>query len=342
MTLTEKIQSRLSTFRANQSGTIAIAFALGTLVVLVSAGAAMDFSRIVHTKVLMNDALDAALLSAGRDLADGKKVNAKFKLDFNNFFFANIEGRTSQADYFEITDFTADEATGEVSAEAKADLQMAFMGLFGKDKVTVSTRSEARFSSDKIEIAMMLDVTGSMETDDKIGSLKAAAKDAFDILLPNGGDNNGKVRIGLVPYSFSVNAGQYAKKTTKGKSPKCVTERSGPLKYTDASYFVKKLGADKRAVEPHKNGGLNSNKCPAVKIRPLTNKLNKLKSDVDSYVADGYTAGHLGIAWTYYMLSDKWQSLWPSASDPADYSAKVQKIALLMTDGEFNTYYDGT
>ena len=42
------------------------------------------------------------------------------------------------------------------------------------------------------------------------------------------------------------------------------------------------------------------------------------------------------------MLSDKWKELWKTGAKPSDYSAGVKKIAILMTDGEFNTYFDGT
>jgi hypothetical protein len=54
----------------------------------------------------------------------------------------------------------------------------------------------------------------------------------------------------------------------------------------------------------------------------------------------GSTAGHLGTAWAWYLLSPNWSSLWPSANAPAAYGAdKLKKIAILMTDGEYNTQY---
>jgi hypothetical protein len=65
-----------------------------------------------------------------------------------------------------------------------------------------------------------------------------------------------------------------------------------------------------------------------------------LKSSIDAYVVSGVTAGHLGTAWAWYMLCPHWGYLWPAASRPAPYgAAKLAKIAVLMTDGEYNTQY---
>ena len=48
----------------------------------------------------------------------------------------------------------------------------------------------------------------------------------------------------------------------------------------------------------------------------------------------------IGIGWGWYMLSPDFGYLWPSESQPAAYGADdLLKIAVLMTDGEFNTAY---
>src|SRR5690606_38533810 len=52
------------------------------------------------------------------------------------------------------------------------------------------------------------------------------------------------------------------------------------------------------------------------------------------------TAGHLGLAWAWYMVSPNFASLWPSNSRPAAYGTdNLRKVVVLMTDGEFNTVY---
>lgn len=56
--------------------------------------------------------------------------------------------------------------------------------------------------------------------------------------------------------------------------------------------------------------------------------------------ASGSTAGHIGTAWGWYMISPNFSYLWPTASQPAAYGTDhLFKIVILMTDGEFNTFY---
>ena len=70
---------------------------------------------------------------------------------------------------------------------------------------------------------------------------------------------------------------------------------------------------------------------------PLTEDKAALKDHVNGLVAEGGTAGHLGIAWGWYLLSPNWSGIWPEVSRPRDYGAtRTSKFLILMTDGEFN------
>lgn len=83
-------------------------------------------------------------------------------------------------------------------------------------------------------------------------------------------------------------------------------------------------------------------------IRPLTSSKTELKAAIDDLEAYGSTAGALGTAWAWYMLSPNWSSIWASESAPGSYSdlsavsatgaPKLRKIAVLMSDGVYNTF----
>jgi hypothetical protein len=84
----------------------------------------------------------------------------------------------------------------------------------------------------------------------------------------------------------------------------------------------------------------------------LTNDKTLLMSTIDSFQATGTTAGHLGTAWAWYTLSPNWGSVFPVSSLPKSYSVLsevnskgkpvLEKIAVLMTVGEYNTQYCNT
>ena len=91
--------------------------------------------------------------------------------------------------------------------------------------------------------------------------------------------------------------------------------------------------------------GLNypasNNPCPSVQIVPLTASKTTLNNEISSLSAGGSTAGQVGIAWGWYMLSPNFGYIWPNAENvPASYTASdTVKVVVFMTDGEFNTIY---
>jgi hypothetical protein len=77
---------------------------------------------------------------------------------------------------------------------------------------------------------------------------------------------------------------------------------------------------------------------PSAEIVPLTKNRDTLKTAIDAFGTGGTTAGQLGTAFAWSMLSPNWANIWPADSKPAAYgTAKLRKIAVLMTDGVYNT-----
>ncbi len=61
---------------------------------------------------------------------------------------------------------------------------------------------------------------------------------------------------------------------------------------------------------------------------------SSLSSQIDALSAGGSTAGHIGLAWGWYLLSPNFSSILPAESQPADYEEPdVLKVVILMTDG---------
>ncbi len=141
------------------------------------------------------------------------------------------------------------------------------------------------------------------------------------------------------------------------KYAKCVVEREGagtcpwPIHGCGADQL---LSSDLPAwnVERSKDNDSSDQMLtactPASAIVPLTSDRDKLKTTIDGFKASGTTAGQLGTAFAWYLLSPNWKNVWPAESEPTPYGTpKVKKIAILMTDGEYNTlqgkqYSDGS
>ena len=113
----------------------------------------------------------------------------------------------------------------------------------------------------------------------------------------------------------------------------CVSERVGGQSTTDAAPSTALVGL---------NYASTSNSCDAATgIIPLTTDTTALHNRINALTATGSTAGQVGAAWGWYMVSPNWGYLWPSAANrPAAYgTAETQKIVVLMTDGAFNSPY---
>lgn len=356
MQFAAKLRNQVSSFQQDESGNIFMITAVAVFVFMGSVGAAVDYSRVSNTKSKMEQALDAAVLATGVELLEGETNRDKLRERFDAFFEVNVSGTGNFAEEYRITSFSADPNSGEVNVEARAIMEPTIMRIFGYEEFQVAANSSAVFDQQDVEVAMMLDVTGSMGRNGKIRDLRLAATDAVNILLPN--PNTRGVRIGLVPYASSVNAGSFARTVTRNNGDQiafsgsfgnpgynittrdCVTGRGGRHAATDTFYADgAPIGSDRRSVDEDLN---DFYRCPSAKIRPLTSNAGTLKGDIRLLRANGYTAGHLGIAWSYYLLSEKWAPLWRTANaEPAPISSGVKKIAILMTDGLFNTAFDG-
>lgn len=141
-------------------------------------------------------------------------------------------------------------------------------------------------------------------------------------------------------YEFTNTGGG---KTTFRASSYCVTERIGTDRYTDQAPNVAA-----RKVMPlyFANSSNEQTRCALVRtndleinaVLPLTSDKVELKQRIDKLTLAGATAGQLGTSWAWYMLSPNWAYLWPAASQPKPYHTEnTQKIAIIMTDGEYNT-----
>lgn len=131
---------------------------------------------------------------------------------------------------------------------------------------------------------------------------------------------------GCTYYAFENMSGDL----TTHRVSDCVTERTGAQAYTDAAPSSARVG---------RNYPGSSNPCLTDTILPLSSDRATLKNRIDGFRAEGSTAGQIGIAWGWYMVSPSFGSLWPGSAAAPYNTAETLKAVVIMTDGEFNTPY---
>jgi Flp pilus assembly protein TadG len=115
----------------------------------------------------------------------------------------------------------------------------------------------------------------------------------------------------------------------------CVSERIGTEAYSDAAPGANPVGRRYFSTNSVGNEG-----CYTQPIVPLSSNKTALKAAIDKLDDNGSTAGQIGLAWGWYMVSPNFGSLFPSESRGAAYGTReLLKVVVLMTDGAFNTPY---
>ena len=198
---TKSIRALLRRLRDDKRGTMAAVMAVAAVPIIGVAGVGVDTARGYMLKQRMSQALDAAALAGGRAI-----YSASRDADIAKFYFANIPqgylGATLSAPVPEIG--TNSET---LTLVATAELPSTFTRVLGVDEINVQARVVVRRANRGLELVMVLDSTGSMQDDNKIGKLKSAANGLLDILYGANSDTAEKLYVGVAPYTTTVNIG---------------------------------------------------------------------------------------------------------------------------------------
>ncbi len=319
--------------RAND-GTIAMMFALSIFFVMLTVGLAIDGARVFNVSARVSSALDSAALAGAKLFDDEDSTDADIEDRVRRFFTAHVKEGTEDGLTVPEPTVAINRERGEVSVSVNVSMATTFAQLAGIPSFEFPRSAQVRYQQRRIELALVVDVTGSMCAPcDKMTGLKTAAREVVANLI-NPSIPFGYVRIGLVPYAGSVNAGSYASTVSAGATTDgCVVERPGSTNDTDAlPSGANSLRGSSSAENPNYD-------CPVSPILPLTADRATLESQIDALMPGGWTAGHIGLAWGWYQISHNWSSIWPDLSRPRHPAPNVVKAVLLMTDGDFNTSY---
>ena len=169
-------------FLRQTQGNVAMMFALALPVLLMITLGAIDIHQASKVKAQLQDALDAAALAAARStFTDDVNINkvglAALKANMPGYF-----GETSgdTANFVLLNN----RVTGDARVNVKVLVANIVLPPYGKlldDYLPVSTRSEVLRASRNVEVAMVLDTTGSMSG--SIGDLREAAKELVKIVV---------------------------------------------------------------------------------------------------------------------------------------------------------------
>jgi hypothetical protein len=218
---------------------------LMAFVLLGATGLAVDTARGYLIKSKLSSAIDAAALAGGRDI-EGDGVEARIRRYFDANFPEGYLG--AELERFDI-EFGPERET--VTIAARVDLPTTFMRIFGRDSMQVGASNRARRHARGLELALVMDNTGSMSWSE-MSAMKEATRELVGVLYGED-DTAPNLWIALVPYTATVNVGTEHASWVDGIGDRdwwtadwkgCVEARPSPYDEGDATPAIE-------AFEPH-------------------------------------------------------------------------------------------
>lgn len=211
MTTRRKVVRCAAQLAEDQSGNILPLSAVALIALAGLVGGGVDISRAYMVKNRLQNACDSAVL-AGRRAVSDNGFDASARNQANAYFATNFAEDAESTTATVFTPVSADDGN-RVDATARTTLQTVIMKLFGFDEMPISVSCSASMSVGNSDVMMVLDTTGSMDSNlgggqTRIQALRAAMKSFYATVSSASHGTNARIRYGFVPYSSSVNVGQ--------------------------------------------------------------------------------------------------------------------------------------
>ncbi len=330
----------------DRNGSYAVILAISLVPILIAIGAAVDVSQAYIVQQRLNRALDAAGLAVGGMTG---LSNSALQTTAQNYFNANYPASKSG-----VPGTVSVTSSGNVvTLSVSASMPTSIMGIVGINTINVKANSQITRMGKKLEVALVLDTTGSMSSSSKLTTMQTAAKNLIDTVSA-AAVNPGDVKIAIVPFTVDVNVGTAYKNANwlkwnwmpqqcswvrVGRNRKrqweyqCTDPNPQPNTWKgcvidrDQDYDVSNIAAN-----PSNSATLypaDDDNCVSQQLMPLSTDWTALKSKIDSLNAGGNTNTTIGLVWGWQMVSQG--STLSSAMAPAN---NLDKVIVFLTDGD--------
>lgn len=336
-------------FLANDGGNAAIIFGLAAVPLLALGGGVVDFAHRAQVKTEIQSGVDTAAIAAARVLQLGELSRSG---DIETVRDEAIARATqildaALADYggSALASVSVDQVDGNdiIRISAAVDVETSFLGIVGIQDLEATASSEVSLPEPiLIEIAMVLDYSGSMVNDDKYIRMTDAARSFISRVDEERGDTT---KIGIVPFSEYVyteidgsdirasggggddddddgggGGGGYS-----GTVTKCLLNRDYPYSASDQP------PASSLPASQWPEGTSNCADYAAanLQVRDLTDEFTVLSDALAAMTPLGLTNISLGMEIGWHVLTP--EAPYETALDFTD--EHLRKVIILLTDG---------
>ena len=362
---------RTEKFFREEKGSIAVLAAFALPVLALAIGGAMDYRHVLRAKTKLQAATDSALLATLAHMRANDHVsNAKLRDFFNRSLRTSLGKKLFYHVSLGQTQMRVDRNKMKIAVKVDAQVRTSFLKMVTINAINTPVVAAGTAKTSYTEVALVLDVTGSMRGS-KLRELKRAATNFLNTLQNRArrDGNRDNIHVAIVPFAKYVNVGtQYRNApwiavdrdrnirrctwrwpsrwncySMQVRWQGCVGSRNYPYNIKDGGYTLRKVQGvmtyrrRKGYSESHWNAYVKSrpNYCPSTPIQPLTSlkyRKQSLINTIDSLTASGWTSIPTGLVWGWRVLTHT--DPFPQGAPPAMVKVRnVRKVIVLMTDG---------
>jgi Flp pilus assembly protein TadG len=191
---------------ALRRGNVSILAAALIVPMVGAAGIAIDATRLWMVQSRLQAALDAAVLVAAREGSAATADSDALAMFWTNFGRTSALTETGYLGAVATVPAISSPDSTSVQMTATATLSTPILGVLGFTQSVVRASATATKGGIGLELALVLDITGSMATNNNIGTLRTAATNLVDTLYGSS-DTLPNLWVSVVPYVASVNIG---------------------------------------------------------------------------------------------------------------------------------------
>lgn len=336
---------KMRQFGQDRRGNVLVMTGLAIVPLMGVVGVSVDYSRASNVRQALTSAIDAASLMAARDAQ--KLTDAQLKTRIDGWIRDNLPPE-AKSDFTGAT-VTIDRTARTIQIAANANVPTTIARVLGTQYMPVASNTQSTWGTNKIELALALDNTGSMSWDGKMTALKAASKSLLKIMKDAAIDPD-QIKISIVPFNTQVRLarsfkdaewiryGMTRKVNCDWNGQNCTTETMTKTKWAttaqgciadrDMDYDTTDAGTYSASAQQYP--AFWCGQSTLAEIMPLTSDWAALEQRIDSMTPVGNTNVTIGAVWG-------WATLSPAAplteAKPAT-EPRLKKYMILLTDGD--------
>jgi hypothetical protein len=210
--------NRLRKFIRSDTGNYGMMFGVMMFPIIGATALAIDYTSFSRQRSAIQNCLDAAALAAAKFFATGAGEDelADYAQDFFEANLPNYLDKDNIIFDFQILtrEQLAEDGTSyqerSIAVSADLDYHTYLARVLGHETLAADITSEVAMGNITVEIALVIDNSGSMSEKNKIASARDTSKALVDSIFDGAGASNKQdpVKFALVPFAASVNVGK--------------------------------------------------------------------------------------------------------------------------------------